>query len=123
MVIRLLLKADINIQSVSDIITNSSSEVFCRIESENHLQKIFELLKGVITGSDFEYEPVCSIEYKKDYADDGYDYDYYKDFPEEFICINVPYGWSGYEFYELALPMVLDNLVGNGNYDIIYGDY
>lgn len=122
MVMRLRLSPDIKIQSVSDIITNSSSEVFCRIESDNHLVKIADLLCNAISsgGYDPEYEPVCRLRYK----DEPYWYsDKEKDkLPTQWVEIEVPYGWSGREFYTIALPAVLDKLVGENNYKIIYED-
>lgn len=121
MVMRLLLSQDIKIQSISDIITNSSSEVFCRIESANYLIKIADLLCGAISSSNYdpECEPVCRLMHKGKL---GGDYDIDK-FPEQWVEIEVPYGWSGREFYTIALPAVLDKLVGENNYKITYDDY
>lgn len=117
MTMRLLLNQDIKIQSVSDIITNSSSEVFCRIESDNHLVKIADLLCDAISSKysyDPECEPVCRLRYKED------EWESLKGFPEQWVEIEVPYGWTGREFYTIALPAVLDKLVGENNYKIIY---
>ena len=120
MVMRLFLNQDIKIQSVSDIITNSSSEVFCRIESDNHLVRIADLLCGAISshGYDPECEPVCRLRYKEDsywYSDEEKN-----KLPSEWVEIEVPYSWTGREFYTIALPAVLDKLVGENNYKIIY---
>lgn len=121
MVMRLFLNPDIKIQSVSDIITNSSSEVFCRIESDNYLVRIAALLGNAInsSGDDPEYEPTCRLRYKED--------SYWSDeektkLPSQWVEIEVPYSWSGREFYTIALPAVLDKLVGENNYKIIYED-
>ena len=120
MVMRLLLNPDIKIQSVSDIITNSSSEVFCRIESDNHLVRIADLLCDAIGSNNYdpECEPVCRLIYKEDsywYSDEEKN-----KLPSEWVEIEVPYSWTGREFYTIALPAVLDKLVGENNYKIIY---
>lgn len=123
MMMRLFLNPDIKIQSVSDIITNSSSEVFCRIESDNHLIKIADLLCDAISSKyndDPECNPVCCLRYKEDlyWSDEEK-----TELPSEWVEIEVPYGWSGKEFYTIALPAVLDKLVGKDNYRIIYDNY
>lgn len=38
----------IPIQSYSDIITNSSSELFCTITSEKHLKEIYQILDSIV---------------------------------------------------------------------------
>ena len=122
MTMRLFLNPDIKIQSVSDIITNSSSEVFCRIESDNHLVKIADLLCDAIGSNSYdpEYEPVCRLRYKEDSY--WYSEEEEAKLPSEWVEIEVPYSWSGREFYTIALPAVLDKLVGENNYKIIYED-
>ena len=123
MVMRLLLNQDIKIQSVSDIITNSSSEVFCRIESDNHLVRIADLLCDAISPKysyDPECEPVCRLRYKEDSY--WYSVEEKDELPSEWVEIEVPYSWTGREFYKIALPAVLDKVVGENNYKIIYED-
>lgn len=54
------LKLRLNIQSISDIITNSSSEIFCRIESKEHINEIKEFLNNIGVHANIEedyYEP------------------------------------------------------------------
>ena len=122
MVMRLLLNPDIKIQSISDIITNSSSEVFCRIESDDYLVKIAALLGNAINCGygDPEYEPICRLRYKEE---SYWCSDEEKDkLPSQWVEIEVPYSWTGREFYTIALPAVLDKLVGENNYKIIYED-
>ena len=123
MVMRLFLNQDIKIQSISDIITNSSSEVFCRITSDDYLVKIADILCGAISSrhADPEIEPLCRLRYKDElywYSDEEK-----ANLPSQWVEIEVPYGWSGKDFYELALPAVLDKLIGNENYKIIYDSY
>lgn len=86
------MKITIKIQSVSDIITNSSSEVFCIISSDTKLEAIKELLKPL-------------------FADEG-DSDLY---PSTYtnhrgeLEIWLPYGMDYQtEFYKSGLVAILD---------------
>lgn len=117
------MKYYLNIQSVSDIITNSSSEVFCRIESENSLELIKEILEPLFPYSHYSedgpslYERILSEE-KSDY-DDGY----LDGFPEKWLEITLPYSMCDSEaFYEAGLEAILSSKVP-GDYTIIYGEY
>ena len=85
MMMRLFLNQDIKIQSFSDIITNSSSELFCQITGDN-LDTINEILSEIIKGADSEFDP--TIYYNGDYID-----------------INIPYGYS-----EIAIKFMKDGL-------------
>lgn len=55
------MKIKFKIQSFSDIITNSSSEVFCKIDSECFRKEIYKLLKSLLPGSDSDLEPTVTI--------------------------------------------------------------
>ena len=117
------MKYYLNIQSVSDIITNSSSEVFCRIESEDSLELIKEILEPLFPYSRYSedgpslYERILSEE-KSDY-DDGY----LDGFPEKWLEITLPYSMCDSEaFYEAGLEAILSSKVP-GDYTIIYGEY
>lgn len=59
------MKHTITIQSISDIITNSSSETFCRITSDNYLMPIYDLLTEIFPDQEYEVTPVVDIR-KKD---------------------------------------------------------
>lgn len=108
------------IQSISDIITNSSSEVFCRIESENSLEAINDLLEVVFDpwNSEWEIDPVVTL-YKKEnmeYPDE------YKDYPDEWIEINMPYSKDDVlTFYKAGIEALLKEAFGT-NFKIIYND-
>ena len=58
----------INIQSFSDVITNSSSEIFCTITGDD-LKAIYDLLKPILPGRDSDLEPTLHMEdnYKIEY--------------------------------------------------------
>ena len=108
------MKIDIKIQSISDIITNSSSEVFCRIQS-NQLIEIFEVLKPLFPNTDSEMGPII-------YLEKEYDEDYENEDATPYITINFPSGFTGYEeIYSEGLIAILDKYFGNENYSIQYG--
>ena len=97
---------DIKVQSFGDVITNSSSEVFCTITS-NRLEEIVAILEPLFPNRDVEMGPVMYI-YDTDEGDKS-------------ISINVPYDMYGYEeFYRKGLTAILDQYLGAGNYTITY---
>lgn len=119
-----MYKSSIKIQSISDIITNSSSEVFCRIESENSLELIKEILEPLFPYSRYNengpslYERILSEE-KSEYGDNSY----LDGFPEKWLEITLPYSMCDSEaFYEAGLEAILSGKVPD-DYTIIYGEY
>ena len=91
----------INIQSFSDIITNSSSEIFCTINGEN-LDAIYQILKPLFK-TEYGYsdmEPTL-------YMEDGC------------ITLWLPYGDAPIEFYKAGLEAILDKYFKD-NYTIEY---
>ncbi len=98
------MKIKIKIQSVNDIITNSSSEVICRIDSNNEEIKksIYELLSDLLPGDDSEIEPTVNI------WDDK-------------IVIDVPVDqWNNISFYQAGIEAILNEKFGKENYTIEY---
>lgn len=89
----------INIQSFSDVITNSSSEIFCTITG-NNLVGIYELLKPLLPGYDSEMEPTLHME-------------------ENAVTLWLPYGEYAVEFYKAGLEAILDKYFKD-NYKIEY---
>ena len=105
------MKIKIKIQSISDIITNSSSEVFCTIKGLD-LDMIYEVLKPLFPNEDSEMGPIIS------YWKDGE----WDENSEASITIDMPYGFDGVsEFYKAGLEAILDKYFG-GHYNIEY-DY
>lgn len=103
MMTQLFLNQDIKIQSFSDIITNSSSELFCQITGDN-LNTINEFLSEIIKGTDSEFDP--TIYYNGDY-----------------INIDIPYGYSkiAVEFMKAGLKAILSDYKNiNLNFDVEY---
>ena len=113
----------IPIQSISDIITNSSSEVFCTITADKDtLEQINDILSRVITDYDYsEDDPVLSFYTKEDKIEEGwYDEEDLAKMPDQWIEIHMPYSMSGCEsFYKAGIKALLD--VNNiKDYKIVY---
>jgi hypothetical protein len=105
------MKVDIKIQSISDIITNSSSEVFCTITGED-VKSIYEILSPLFKG-DPDSSPFLSYWKENEYDEDT----------PEMIQLNIPYSCSGVcEFYKAGMEAVLDKYVWDKNYQIEYED-
>lgn len=109
------------IQSISDIITNSSSEVFCRIESENSLEAIKDLLDVVFNPwrSEWEIDPIVTL-----YNKNNMEYpEVYEDCPEKWIEIDMPYSKNDVlTFYESGLEALLKEAFGTDfkiNYNVV----
>ena len=62
------VKIDIKVQSFGDVITNSSSEVFCTIHSDR-LNEIVEILTPLFPNQDSEMGPTLHV-YEEGYRDD-----------------------------------------------------
>lgn len=99
----------IKVQSISDIITNSSSEVFCTITGKD-TKSIYETLSPLFNG-DPDFAPFL------EYWEEG---EYDEDTPE-MIQLNIPYSCSGVsEFYKAGMEALLTKYFGEGNYTIEY---
>ena len=101
----------LTIQSTSDVITNSSSSVFCRIESEKNLDTIYEMLKPLFKG-DYYDECEMGISFIED-----------EEFNNFYIDITIPYGMgdSINTFIQAGLEKMLENIDDvKINYDVDY---
>jgi hypothetical protein len=98
------MKIKIKIQSISDLITNSSSEVFCRINSNDPeiKRQILGLLEDLIPGDDMELEPVVRV----------WDDEIVLELPNDY--------WSARAFYRAGLEAILKEKFGENNYTIDY---
>lgn len=93
------MRIKIYVQSASDIITNSSSEIFCTITSKDFLEEIHDVLIGVFGYGDYEIDPVVNME-------------------EDCITIDLPYNLSGSAtFFEAGIKAILDEKFKD-NYEI-----
>lgn len=105
------MKIIIKIQSISDIITNSSSEVFCTITGKD-IESIYQVLKPFFPGYDSEVEPTMNYYEKGEWDDED-------SYPQ--IVIWMPYGFEGVTtFYKAGLKTFLDQAIGENNYNIDY---
>lgn len=102
----------IPIQSFSNIITNSSSEIFCIIKGDKETMLfinnlLFNLLgKNVYDEDSPMYELLC----KSDLDKDDYDEEQWEKLPEYSIQISLPYNlWRCHTFFEEGLKALLEN--------------
>lgn len=104
-------KIKIQIQSISDIITNSSSEVFCMINSrdEEIKKRIYEYLKNDL--------------FPGKYSDEEPTVDYWDDEDNDEIQIWLPYDHcSSLTFYKAGIEAILNEKFGKNNYTIEYNE-
>ena len=124
------LKIKFKIQSFSNIITNSSSELFAVIKDSTQLTEIQNILDNLFGWRQESEIDMCTYRYKKPTQEDLNGYEWWswlrkddskpKDFPEEWIEIEMPYGLSDYKtFYKTGLEALLKEKFGN-NFTIEY---
>lgn len=114
-----MLMLDIKIQSISDIITNSSSETFCRISSEKDLLQIYEFLREIFPETwDSEMEPYVWL--GKDDYEEITDEDI-ENCEGVSIHIDIPYSMNGMcNLLEHGLAPMLEDKFPNSNFEISY---
>lgn len=101
----------IPIQSFGDIITNSSSETFCTITSDEKLDDIFKALTAIIGSEGYSEDNLCV--YKKTDEETN----------KEYIRINVPYDASNYvDLIGAGIEAILDKGFKD-KYNIRYEEY
>lgn len=114
-----IAKIGIPIQSISDLITNSSSEVFCRISSEEHLDEIWDLLAPIFISNDSEIYPAITERYLED-EKEYLSAEEIKSLPYKWIEVEFPYSMdSAKDFYKAGLEAILSKNFGE-DYKIIY---
>jgi hypothetical protein len=97
-----MLQIAIKIQSISDIITNSSSEVFCSITGQD-IKAIKDIIIPLFPNTDSEMGPIA-----------------YLNEEDSCVVIEIPYGLDGVaDFYKEGLEAILDKYLG-GHYNIEY---
>ena len=97
----------IKIQSINDIITNSSSEVVCTIKGED-LKVIYDLLKTLIPNTDSEMGPTVSLWEEGEWDDDS----------PAFVQVDLPYGSNCTDFFREGIKAILDQSFGKDFYTI-----
>lgn len=87
----------IPIQSFGDIITNSSSETFCIITSEEKLEDIYKVLKTIIGSEGYSEDNICI--YKEEDEETS----------QEYLSLDVPYDADNYkDFIAAGVEAILD---------------
>lgn len=125
------IKFKVKIQSFSDIITNSSSELFAVIKSDDLLEDIYEVLYNLF-GLNQEYElTMCVEKYKCPTQEELNNYWYcglnqfvtkVNEYPDKWIEINMPYRLEEFKtFYKVGLEAMLKEKFGD-NFTIEYYD-
>lgn len=100
----------IPIQSFGDIITNSSSETFCTITSDEKLDDIFKALKAIIGSEGYSEDNLCI--YKETDEETN----------KEYIMIDIPYSASNYiDLVSEGIEAILDKGFKD-KYNIRYGE-
>lgn len=107
----------IPIQSFSDLITNSSSEIFQTIEgSEETINKIYDILSPLFKDDGWYDEdmPTMKVRYKSKVEEDPEEYGFedteLSDLPKAWIELWLPYGLSGCEnFFKVGVKALLES--------------
>lgn len=116
------MKYCINIQSISDIITNSSSETFCRIRSKEHIEEIYRVLKAVLPGDNNDYEPVVYFDEIDEEDCKWLPNDFLKglELGEQCARLELPYDIWYPNFFKYGIEGILKEKFPNGSYTIFY---
>lgn len=110
------VKIIIPIQSMSDVITNSSSELFCTIFSDKHLDDIYEFFKDIIGVGYSDESLSIYLEHKDEYCDE----ECFKDYPDDWIEIHMPYDYRNVsDILRVGLKAILENKFKDG-YKIVF---
>lgn len=118
------------LQSISDVITNSSSELFASITSDSKetLDSIYQLINRLFGyNQESELTPCVDIYHRpteeelKNYDYRGWlKYDKLEEYPENWIEIELPYDVDyAHAFYKEGLEAILREKFGD-NYKIVY---
>lgn len=104
-----MIKIIISIQSLSDVVTNSSSELFCTIFSDTQLEDIYKLFEDLFGGNqDPDEGPRVYLINKKD--DIFYQDEDYGKFPDSWIEISLPYSsFDASSFYRAGVEAILED--------------
>lgn len=114
-----MIKILIPIQSLSDIVTNSSSELFCTIFSDTQLEEIYGLFDDLFGyNNDSELGPTVRFINKED--DDYYqDEDGYASYPDSWVEISLPYdSYDASSFYSAGIKAILKDKFPDSDYTL-----
>lgn len=112
-----MFKLIIPIQSLSDVVTNSSSELFCTIFSDTQLEQIYGLFDDLFGyNDDSELGPTARLINKTD-ADYYQDEEEYASLPDSWIEISLPYdSYDASSFYSAGIKAILKDKFPNSDY-------
>lgn len=118
------MKQSIKIQSISDIITNSSSETFCKICSKDQIEEIYEALKLVLPGEDTDYEPVVYLDKLDEHELEYESEELLEEISPGDKCarLELPYSVWCPAFFKYGIEGLLREKFPNGTYTIIYNE-
>lgn len=111
----------INIQSFSDVITNSSSEIFCAISGDKDtILFINNLLFNLFGEEGYDEDtPSYNLLCKSDLNKDDFNEKQWRELPEYSIQINLPYDlWSCEAFFKEGLKALLESSEVKGKYKL-----
>jgi hypothetical protein len=101
---------------MSDVITNSSSELFCTIFSDKHLDDIYEFFREYIGVGYSDESLSIYLEHKDEYCDK----ECFKDYPDNWIEIHMPYDYSNVtNILQAGLKAILESKFKD-NYKIVF---
>lgn len=116
----------INIQSFSDIITNSSSELFCTVSgNEDVILFINNLLSNLFKDDEYYSEdtPTYRLLCKSDLDKEEFSEKQWKELPEYSIQIDLPYSLGTCEtFFREGLKALLENSEVKGKYKLDFNE-
>ena len=126
------IKIKIPIQSYSNIITNSSSELFAVIKDSSQLNEIYDMLNDLFGWRQEIEQDVCVDKYKCPSIEDECSNPCYSglrnyiekcnEYPDEWIEIEMPYRLEDFKtFYKTGLEAMLKEKFGD-NFTIEYYD-
>lgn len=109
-----MIKIKLNIQSISDIITNSSSELFAVIKSSDQLKPIYDILYDIFGWEDNDECYMTIDQYGVyDQLDDDI-YDSSKDESDPRVELTIPYRLNKYRtYYKAGLEALLKEKFGD----------
>lgn len=106
------MKFIIPIQSFSDIVTNSSSEIFCVIKGDKETMLFINNLLFNLLGENVydEDSPMYELLCKSDLDKNDYSKEQWEKLSEYSIQISLPYSlWRCHTFFEEGLKALLEN--------------
>lgn len=126
------IRIKLKVQSFSDIITNSSSELFAVIKDSDRLDDIYDVLLRIFGWDQESEQKMCVDIYERPTQEDLDGWNWWtwlknvskaskpEDYPEKWIEIEMPYRLSEYRtYFEKGIEAILKEKFGD-NFTIEY---